>query len=286
MSNAFLPLPKLWLSVAGLSLGWSTTALAFPPAPYYTIFGTVRDEVGTALNALDASVVLLKGNEVVLRSPVSVGISINQNYELRIPIDMLRSATTLYRDEAIVARNGFVIGVEMNGQRFYPVGVASSLTAGGGSERERFDFTLGVDSDGDGLPDAWEEWQLSIGGPPPGPNGYDLTLLTRDGDLDKDGVTNYDEYIQGTYASDGSSQLFLQFKENRPDRTVLEFGTVAGRFYQLEQSDNLITWSLVPFSVGVPGFPNETFFAAVTENVTAHVIPGPERRVFYRLTIK
>ena len=34
---------------------------AFPPAPYYTIYGTVRDEVGQVLRQEDASVVLIKG---------------------------------------------------------------------------------------------------------------------------------------------------------------------------------------------------------------------------------
>ncbi len=254
---------------------------AFPPSPFYTLYGTVRDEVGNVLTAEDAKIVLIKGSEVVQRAPITSGVRLDQNYELRIPIDMLRAGTTLYRESAVVARSGYTIAVEMNGQRFYPVGVAGTLTSGGGSERERFDFTLGVDSDGDGLPDVWEEWQLSQCNIPPGPNGYDLSLLSRNGDLDKDGVSDYDEYIQGTYACDGASRMFLRF--DNPTR--LEFDAVLGRTYTIERSTNLLNWAAVPFSIGSPNYPNLVYVALATETVSAFVTPGPDR-VFYRLVIR
>jgi hypothetical protein len=36
-------------------------ASAFPPAPYYTLFGVVRDRVGQTVTAEGAEVILLKG---------------------------------------------------------------------------------------------------------------------------------------------------------------------------------------------------------------------------------
>jgi len=104
---------------------------AFPPASCYTIYGTVRDEVGQVLRQEDASVVLIKGAEVVLKAPVTVDLQFGQNYELRIPINMLRTATTLYRDGAVISRSGYQIAVGFGGNRYYPVAVPSSLTAGG-----------------------------------------------------------------------------------------------------------------------------------------------------------
>ena len=274
------------LTVVGLLFVSMQAARAFPPAPYYTIFGTVRDESGQVLAEEGARVILLKGNDIVLQTPVTGTVIMDQNYELRIPIDMLRPSTTLYRESAVVARSGYLIAIEFNGQRFYPVGTAGSLTSGGGGERERFDFSMGDDSDNDGLPDAWEEWQLISCNIPPGPAGYDLTLLTAAGDLDKDGVSDRDEYIQGTYACDGGSSMIIEFKENTPLITRFEFGVVAGRLYRLQRSTNLVTWSAVPMSVGQPGFPSEAFLASDTLNVSAWVIPGPEQRVFYRLIIQ
>src|SRR5262245_8469527 len=76
----------------------ASIAGAFPPSPFYTLYGTVRDEIGTVLQVTDAKVVLLKGNEVVQKAPVTVGVNADQNYELRIPIDMLRPSTKLYRE--------------------------------------------------------------------------------------------------------------------------------------------------------------------------------------------
>ena len=259
---------------------------AFPPAPYYTIFGNIRDESGQLLDAEGARVILLRNNQIVLQAPVTGGVVMDQNYELRIPIDMLRPNTVLYRDSAVVARSGYLIAVDFNGQRFYPVGTAGSLTSGGGGERERFDFALGEDLDNDGLPDAWEEWQLISCNIPPGAGGYDLSLITPSGDFDKDGVSNLDEYIQGTYACDGTSMMIIEFKENTATSTRFEFNTVAGRTYRLQRSTDLITWSNVPFSVGTPGFPNEAFPASETQTVSAWVVPGPEQRVFYRLIIQ
>ncbi len=279
LRTCLLPALALGLSAGGVR--------AFPPAPYYTIFGTIRDEAGQVLVSEEARVVLLRGGQVVMKAPVTGTTITDQNYELRIPIDMLRPSTTLYRDAALVARSGFIIALDYNGQRFYPIGTAGGLTTGGGSERERFDFSLGEDSDGDGLPDAWEEWQLITGNIPPGPDDrYDLSLISPTGDFDSDGVTDLDEWIQGTFATDGSSMMIIEFKENTPTLTRFEFGTVAGRTYRLERSTNLIAWSTVPMSVGTPGQPAESFLASETENVSAWVIPGPDARVFYRLIIR
>lgn len=278
LRSVLLSCLALWLLHAGVQ--------AFPPSPYYTIFGNVRDESGQLLAVEGAQVLLLRNGEVIQRTPVTGTAVMDQNYELRIPVDMLRPNTTLYRESAIVARSGFQIALEMNGQRFLPLGTAGSLTSGGGSERERFDFSLGDDSDDDGLPDAWEEWMLISCNIPPGPSGYDLSLLNGTGDYDKDGVSDLDEYIQGTYACDGGSSMIIEFKENTPTLTRFEFGTVGGRTYRLQRSTNLVTWEAVPMSVGEPGFPNEAFLASETQQISAWVIPGPEQRVFYRLIIQ
>jgi hypothetical protein len=259
---------------------------AFPPSPYFTLFGTIRDESGQMLATEGAQVLLLRGAAVVQRTPVTGLLVSGQNYELRIPIDLLRSGTTLYREAAIVARSGLQIAVEANGQRFFPLGTAGSLAAGDGSERVRFDFFMGVDEDGDGLPDAWEEWQLIEGQVPPGPDGYDLTLLHPDGDFDHDGVTDRDEYQQGTMAWDGGSRMWLEFKEQTPTHARFEFGAVAGRSYTLEASTNLAAWYPVTMSIPAPGSPAAVFLAEDSQTVSAWTDNSGGPRVFYRLIIQ
>ena len=67
---------------------------AFPPAPYYTLFGTVRDQVGQTLTAEGAVLILLKGGVEVARTPIS-SLQLDQNYELKVRIDANRSGTTV-----------------------------------------------------------------------------------------------------------------------------------------------------------------------------------------------
>jgi hypothetical protein len=47
--------------VIGLMLLGTGVAHAFPPAPYYTMYGVVRDQVGQTVTAEGAEVILLKG---------------------------------------------------------------------------------------------------------------------------------------------------------------------------------------------------------------------------------
>jgi hypothetical protein len=63
MKAIFKPLLLLLLAAA--------SAQAFPPAPYYTLFGMVRDQVGQTVTAEGAEVILLKGGVEVGRTPIS-----------------------------------------------------------------------------------------------------------------------------------------------------------------------------------------------------------------------
>ena len=69
--------------------------MAFPPAPYYTLYGMVRDQVGQTVTAEGAEVILLKGGVEVGRTPIT-STRIDHSYELNIRIDQIRSGTTFY----------------------------------------------------------------------------------------------------------------------------------------------------------------------------------------------
>jgi hypothetical protein len=131
---------------------------AFPPAPYYTLYGTVRDQVGQTVTAEGAELIVLKGGVEIGRTPIDSTGRPDRNYELTIRIDHNRSGTTFYTDKAVAAQGLFSLVVEINGSLFYPIEVSGNLTAGKGSELVRLDLNLGEDLDGDGLPDVWEQW--------------------------------------------------------------------------------------------------------------------------------
>jgi hypothetical protein len=67
-------------------------AMAFPPAPHYTLYGIVRDQVGQTVTAEGAEVVLLRGSAEIGRTPISSAM-VDQNYELNVKIDQNRTGT-------------------------------------------------------------------------------------------------------------------------------------------------------------------------------------------------
>lgn len=261
---------------------------AFPPAPFYTLYGTVRDQVGQAITAEGAVLVLLKGSVEVGRTPITSGLSLDQNYELRVRIDQNRSGTTLYTDKAIVSEGAFSLVVQMNGSLYYPIEVAGNLTAGKGGERVRLDLNLGEDLDHDGLPDIWEQWQLYQAGYYPDNNGnWPINLIDRNGDFDHDGQTNWQEYLAGTFAGDATEKFELKIKEKTETAVRFEFFAITGKTYTIERSTDVAAWSRVPFAIGAPATGDTAYRATDVSILSAFTTPTPGgTKEFYRLTVR
>lgn len=261
---------------------------AFPPAPHYTLHGFVRDQVGQTLEVDGAEILLLKGTEVIGRGPITRGLQLEQNYELNLRIDMARAGTQLYSATALTPQGVFSLAVEMNGSRFYPIEVSGTLRVGRGGEKVRLDLNLGEDLDGDGLPDVWEQWMLYQAGYFPDENGlWPLHLLSRHGDLDGDGISDWLEYVAGTFAGDETERFELHIKEKLPSSVRFEFYGIAGKTYTIERSADMKTWAQVPFSVGTPGGGAPSFRASEIGIHTAFAAPDVGgSRSFYRLTVR
>ena len=260
---------------------------AFPPAPHYTLHGMVRDQVGQTLTAVGAVLILLKGDTEIGRTPIN-NLQFDQNYELNIRIDANRSGTTIYSEKAVVANGLFSLVVEMNGSLFYPIEVSGNLTAGKGGERVRLDLNLGEDLDGDGLPDIWEQWQLYQAGYFPDANGnWPIHLIDRNGDLDGDGVSNYLEYLAGTFAGDATERFDLQIKEKTETRVRFEFYAITGKTYTIERTADMKTWARVPFAIGAPALGETSYRATNVGILSAFTTPAPgSAKEFYRLTVR
>lgn len=276
-----------FLIYPALSATLATSALAFPPAPHHTVFGIVRDQVGTTLDAEGASLLLLKAGQEIGRTPIVSGLKLDQNYELKIRIDANRPATQIYNTSALPAGALYSVAVEMDGTRFYPIEVDGNLQAGKGSERVRLDLNLGEDTDADGLPDVWEQWQLFQSGHIPGDEGWDLSLIDRDGDFDKDGQSNHAEYIAGTFAGDATDRFILDIKEKSAESVRLEFFAITGKTYTLETSTDGKTWSRTPFTTEPDGEPASAFQSTGVDILPIYCVPSADRsNEIYRLTVR
>ena len=262
------------------------TANAFPPAPYHTLYGMVRDQVGQTVTAEGAVVILLKGGAEVGRTPIT-STRLDQSYELNVRIDQNRSGTSFYSDRAVAAGGLFSLVVSMNGEFFYPIEVAGNLTAGRGGDRVKLDLTLGEDKDKDGLPDTWEAWQLYQAGLYPDENGeWNLGLLNPNGDFDKDGQSNLLEYIAGTFAGDATETFGLTIKEKLPASVRFEFYGITGKVYTIESTLDMKTWTRVPFAVGAPGAGSNAHQARDVGIVSAFTAPRGSGSEFYRLSVR
>jgi hypothetical protein len=264
----------------------SIRVAAFPPAPYYTLYGVVRDHVGTALEVEGAQIVLLRDNAEIGRAPIARTLQGDFNYELDLRIDQNRTATRTYTQKAVPAQGVFSLVVELNGQRFYPIEVSGTLRAGYGGERVRLDLNLGADTDRDGIPDAWEEWQLHQSGRTPGPGGWNLALIDRDGDFDGDGTSNFLEYVAGTFAGDATERLELKLTGKSATHVAFEFFAITGKVYSIEESADLRTWTTATFTL-TPGGEAKTLHRAAGVGIQpAHVATVPGESRFYRLTVR
>lgn len=287
---AALPLTSAIAVVLIGAAAFPSLAKAFPPAPYFTIFGDARDQYGLLIPAGSASVVLSKGGTETMRELLTNAPGADYNYQIRVRMDQLRDTSASYTSKALTPGTVFTLGIESGGQIFYPIEMAAPPVVGAAADRRRLNLTLGVDRDGDGLPDAWEEAQLFQGGNLPGANGWDLSLIDREGDFDRDGKSNFAEYLAGTYAADAKSTLELQIKEKLPETVKLEFYAIYGKSYTLQSSPDLTNWKDASFTLSAPdaqppGTPQTSLLFTRTgiTSVYSAATPGA---TYYRLQIR
>lgn len=274
----------LWVGMVFL-LG-AAVAGAFPPAPPHTIFGLIRGEDGSPLTQESTRIVFESDNGTVLEAPLMPGLAPGINYEILVPMDA-GITDDLYRPDAMSPDVPFRITVLLGGESFVPLEMSGNTRLlGEPGESTRIDLTLGLDSDGDGLPDAWKDSVIALSGNP------DLARadITPDGDVDGDGLTNMEEYIAGTYAWDAADRFVLEILEaDASGRAVLEFLAIDGRTYSLEASRDMQSWATVPFRLvesDPAGFERSYFFASTVRVVTIEVQGDAGGLNQYRLSVR
>lgn len=257
MKNSNTSRKLLAALLTGLVLVGAQVAHAYPPAPDHQIYGLIRNEFGDPLMESGAQVIFTTTSGVQITTTVVPGLEAGVNYRLKIPMDagILPGA---YKPTALSANIPFTIKVKIGSVDYVPMELVGSITrVGSPAKSTRIDMTLGVDSDGDGLPDAWE-WDLLdwLG------NGGGLGDINPNDDSDGDGISNMNEYLAGTYAWDAGDAFTIAVKERANGGDVIEFLAITGRSYLLSRSSDLKTWTPVEFSVPAESDSIRSFYPA------------------------
>ena len=143
----------------------------------------------------------------------------------------------------------FRIRVKIGETIYLPIEMVADFSKlGKPAQTTRLNLTLGEDSDGDGLPDAWERMVIAA-------SGQDLTLedIGPNDDFDGDGISNLNEYLAGTYAFDPQDGFRLNIVSVPDGKPQVEFMVIQGRTYTLLASADLKTWTPIDFRIPANG---------------------------------
>lgn len=261
------------------------TAHAFPPAPDHILFGQVRDELGNPLTIKSAVVYLETTSGLRIKTQIVPGLDAGVNYKLPVPMDSGLTSDQ-YKPTALNPSVPFKMWVVANGATLLPIEMKLKTSSlGRPGEKTRIDLTLGEDTDGDGLPDAWERAMIAA---------LDLKVSIEDfkpgDDLDHDGLNNMDEYLAGTYAFDPTDGFNLKIAGYTAGAPVLEFLSIRGRTYSVLGSQNLLEWSPVAFKLSGSNDPGATDYYANDVRTLRIEIPPVEPQAttfkFFKLMVR
>ncbi len=216
------------------------------PSPMFVFYGEARDTYGWPYQNGAAVVVARAGTNEVARYTVRDGLIAGVNFGLFIHLQDVRSNVT-YWSQAVSPGQPVTISVLANnveqplveGVRTFIVGHAGSFS--------NVNMTVGTDVDGDGLPDAWEQEILYVNSDPRYQSIWDIKP---NDDYDGDGASNVDEFRAGTFAFLSTDYLFAEeFRRAAGDRTSLQFLSVPGKAYGVDQSAalNRAAWSAASY---------------------------------------
>ena len=229
-----------------LSLLAGTAVQAFPPAPAYSLYGTVRDENGRPLDTSEGTVIVSGGTGEITRSPTDTDRGRGINYQVHVPMDG-NTTGQLFQVSALRPQMPFTMRVLIRSISYVPIQMTGKTwLAGTFGARDRLDLTLGVDADGDGLPDSWERGLMDSD---QSGKFRSIADVKAGEDPDGDGLTNLQEYQLGTYALDRLDGVALEISEVRVGWARLRFAVVAGRTYRIRTSPDMNSWVDEDFSL-------------------------------------
>ena len=235
---------------ASTSIGQAAPSLtlgehAALPAGDVRVPVTMADATGLAATAFLVNF----DAELLALTDVAKG-GLGEAFALEYKIEEGRISAALVRDDALASGSGTLVYLKFRVNPGAVAGMTSPLAfadrAASGQYAVDFSWNQSVshsnglvrivslteDSNGDGLPDWWEELYFE------GPTEADPSA-----DPDGDRFTNLQEYVAGTDPFDPQSVLRVEWLSTSEEGVRIGFRTASGRAYRVEYSDDLQDWS-------------------------------------------
>ena len=257
---------KLFIFITSICCFLSVKVSAYPPAPHHILEGLVRNEQGVPIigDNIKVIAVSIEGSSIV--SKVNVVFRPGVNYILHVPMES-GVGRNLFDTAAFKHKMEFSLKVIIDGKDYLPIEmIGNTSKMGMPGETTYLDLTIGEDSDGDGLPDAWERGIASF-------TGKTIDQIGPNDDSDGDGLSNLQEYISGSYAFDKNDGVIIHMKEVSVEKANFEFLVIPGRTYSIEMSTDFENWSQSDFKVTRGNIEENLshFIASKVENLSVYV---------------
>jgi hypothetical protein len=269
-----------WIALlAGLL---ALSAQAFPPAPDGIIYGMVKDQYGTPLMNTADKVILQTPSGVLVTTPILPNLAVGVNYALHVSMDA-GTFGRAYASNALIAATPFKLYVAVGGVTNLPIEMfAASPTLGKPAELTLQNLTLGTDSNGDGIPDAWEA--LFFQG-----IGTNVSNIDPNADYAHDGRTLAQEYLLGNYPYNPEDHFSVKLVSQNAGSAVLALTTMTGRTYTAYGSTDLQNWTSLSFTVpSVSTTPSASFYASTIQSLQIQTIQpaGSPQMQFFRVKLQ
>lgn len=222
-----------------------------PLAPTVT-YGLIRNEYGQPiLSGADVAIIKNDGSGTVCAHQMIEGLFLpGVNYRLSLELE---SGAPLRRIQAALVGDPMRIAVTIGGVD-QPLTPNPAFPAPSPGVARRIDYATGIDSDGDGIPDAWKALMVLMS------DGFFTSIddIKAHEDPDEDGLTNLQEFLAGTLPFLATDVFQIVDVERDPEtrRFKLRFSTTdALRTYHVLTStgDRPENWIPIPSTLTPDG---------------------------------
>jgi hypothetical protein len=211
------------------------SVLAVMPQPSCTFYGQAKDNFGWPLMS-DAAVVLKINGEEITRYAINGSVSPGVNFILRVPMDDGRG--TPYRTASALQGQPIEIVVVQEGEEMPILETNLLAVVGAPGSLHAINVTAGTDTNHNRMPDFWDELLVYFS------DGAltNINQVVGSDDFDGDGMSNWEEYLAGTFAFSADDYFAVEETANSANsRYRMRMLSTLGKVYRVYNAGPVLT---------------------------------------------